>query len=233
MGLRDCGHEIDGHIFSFRVILQISDRHDGFSSQEPGGLLCTKSYLAEGETVTFFIYSNDFLNSRAVPFNGNTTMTGSKTFDQLRQQNLSTDAVENPDAFFPHSAIAARVVFEPMPAQGHVRITARSESYDLLWGVTASPKNLTQHPVEVAFYDRLVDEAKKHLPEEVSSQATKSISDVLQQVQQLRSRLDAVEASLTPKNVSEKTQKRASEVAPKIHDALRLLDGWAKKDPTE
>ena len=156
-----------------------------------------------------------------------------RTFDQLRQQNPNADAVESPDIFLPHTAIAAYVVFEPMPEQGHVRITARSDEHELLWGVTASPRNLKQHPVEVAFYNRLIVQAQKHLPDEVESEGTKSISSVLQQVERLRSCLDAIETSLKPQKVSDKTEKRASEVAPKIHDALRMLVDWAKKESAE
>lgn len=151
-------------------------------------------------------------------------MTAQKTFDQLRFADPSTDAVEDPEAYSPHQAINARIVFEPMPAQGHVRLTARSESYDLLWGVTASAKTLERHPIEVAFYDELINLARQHLPTETEVKGTESITHVLNGIAHLRKRLAAIEASVTPKKTSDKTEKRAAGLVPMINDAMRLLD---------
>lgn len=160
-------------------------------------------------------------------------MATQRTFDQIRVANPSIDAVESPETFAPHEAINARVVFEPMPEHGHVRVTARSESYGLLWGVTASPGMLSQHPVEVAFYDQLVQQAREHLPAQGNATGTNSIAHVLSRVAQLRKCLDAIEASLTPKKVSDKTEKRAAAIVPDVNDALRLLDAWTSKDDSE
>ena len=157
-------------------------------------------------------------------------MASQKTFDQIRVTTPQTDAVESKDVFAPHEAINARLTFEPMPGQGDVRITARSESYELLWGVTASPDMLTRHPVEVAFYERLIEQARKHIPALVAPSGTESISHVLQRVSKLRECLDEIEKSMTPKKVSDKTEKRASAIIPDVNDALRLLKAWAPTD---
>ena len=156
-------------------------------------------------------------------------MTSQRTFDQIRVANPSIDAVDSPDTFAPCKAINARVVYEPLPEQGHVRVTARTEAYELLWGVTASPGMLSQHPVEVAFYDRLVQQARQHLPAQSDASGTESISHVLHRVSQLRKCLDDIEATLTPKKVSDKTEKRAATIVPDVNDAFRMLDAWTSK----
>ena len=153
-----------------------------------------------------------------------------KTFDQILATNPTVDAVEEPGMFKPHEAIDTRMVFEPMPEQGHVRITARSESYDLLWGVIASPGMLTRHPVEVAFYEHLIDQAKMHLPPQSERTGTGYVSHVLKCVADLRKCLDAIEKSLKPKKPSDKTEKRASAIVPDVNDALRLLNAWNSTD---
>ena len=157
-------------------------------------------------------------------------MATDRTFDQLRAENPSTDPVETPKVFEPHEAINSRIVFEPMSNQGHVRITARSENFDLLWGVIASPGTLSRHPVEVAFYDRLFEQAKHHIPSLVTLSGTDAISLAHQRVAQLRKCLDALEELLTPKKISDKTEKRASGIVPDLNDAFRLLDAWTSTE---
>jgi hypothetical protein len=132
-------------------------------------------------------------------------MPTQKTFDQLVLTNPEIDPVPTPDAFAPHEAINARIVFEPMPAQGHVRITARTDDYELLWGMMASPKMLARHPAEVALYDRLIEHAAAHLPEQTITDTTDAISQVLQHVRKARRALDALENSITPKKVTAET----------------------------
>jgi hypothetical protein len=129
--------------------------------------------------------------------------------------------------------IEARIVLEPKPHQGHVRITARSADYELLWGTTASPGMLKRHPVEVAFYQRLIDQAESHIKSETPTEGTAAIERALATVQQLRSCLDTIEKSLTPKKVSDKTEKRADGVAGDLLDALRCLSKWSSTEETE
>ena len=83
--------------------------------------------------------------------------------------------------------------------------------------------------MEVAFYDRLVQQAHGHLPTQSDPSGTESISHALQRVRQLRKCLDDIEATLTPKKVSEKTEKRAAAIVPDVNDAFRLLDAWTSK----
>ena len=151
------------------------------------------------------------------------------TFDQIQSQHPNVDPLEEPEVFNPHKAIEARLVIEPHPAQGHVRITARSASNELLWGVMASPRMLRQHPVEVAFYTRLIEEAEKHLPAKVEPRGTATIDQVLADVSKLRNSLDRLEKELSPQKVSDATEKKAMAASSNVRDALRLLNRFVSQ----
>ncbi|MCA9033334.1 MAG: hypothetical protein KDA66_21125, partial [Planctomycetaceae bacterium] len=132
--------------------------------------------------------------------------------------------------FSPHTAINAKIVFEPMPAQGHVRISARTVDYELLWGVIGARESLERHPAEVAFYERLVRLAKEHLPKQLRPANSNSVEDALACVARLRRSLDGIESSLSPKQVTEKTEKRAEAMLPDLTDAVRILESLSSKE---
>ncbi len=151
-------------------------------------------------------------------------MAVQQTFDQVLHDNPDLDPIADPAAIAPNIVISARIVFEPMPAQGNVRVTARTDDFRLLWGVTASPSMLARHPAEVAFYEALIEKTKQLLPPAVEAAQIDSITLGLQFLQQIRSRLDEIEKSLSPKKVTDKTMKRAAAFLFSLRDAVRLLN---------
>jgi hypothetical protein len=151
-----------------------------------------------------------------------------KTFDQIRTENPSKEPSDSPDVFDPHKILESRIVLEPLPARGHIRVTARSPKYELLWGVVLSKEMLKTHPVEVAFYDTLIKECRRYLP--VQQDVAGEVPDVLQDIANLKLRIQTIEEKLTPKVVSQKTENTADAVSAAIKDAIKLLNNVTLSD---
>jgi len=148
-----------------------------------------------------------------------------KTFDQMFNDHPDSDPVSQPELFAPYRTLAARIVFEPMPLpdQPQIRITARTDDYDLLWGTVISESTKNKRHVEVALYDRLMTVANECFPQSAVTSSQDQLTEALDLVKKLKARLEQFEADLQPKKVTDKTMKRAASRLPDLRDALRLL----------
>ncbi len=153
-----------------------------------------------------------------------------RTFDQALIENPDLDPIRDEQHFLPNTALEFLLVFEPIPEYGHVRITARTRKGKLLWGFVASGEMLKRHPVEVAIYEELIQHAQTHFPRSSEQQQASSVAQALAKVASIRKALDAIEQSLTPKKVTDKTEKRASCITHDLDDALRLLNDWTSSE---
>lgn len=153
-----------------------------------------------------------------------------KTFDQMFNDNPESDPVLQPDVFAPHRTLAARIVFEPMPEQPHVRITARTDDYNLLWGTVISESTKNKRHVEVALYERLMAVANECLPKAEVTASQDQLTEALELISKLNARLAQLEKRLRPNEVSDKTMKAAAEHVPDLRDALKLLGVATNKD---
>lgn len=89
-----------------------------------------------------------------------------KTFDQMRREPTQRDLFD-PEKTSPHVALHAAMTFEPNTHQGvrRVRVTARDENLEVLWGANVSEGMLDpERPTEVAFYSTLRELIRRHLP---------------------------------------------------------------------
>ena len=148
-----------------------------------------------------------------------------KTFDQMLNDHPESDPVSQPDLFAPHRTLAARIVFEPIPLpdQPQVRITARTENYDLLWGTVISETTRNKRHVEVAMYERLMTVANECFPQTSETVTQDQLTEALDLIKKIKARLDQFESDLQPKKVSDKTMKRAASRLPDLRDILRLV----------
>ena len=153
-------------------------------------------------------------------------MSRQKTFDQMLNEHSESDTQLRPELFEPNRVIRARIILEPMPEQEHVRITARTDDNQLLWGKMYSPASAKTHPVAVAIYDALIAAANSCLPTRVSPATLDQHTEALTLVGLLKSRLGKIEKDLRRKKVSEKTMKRGASRLPDLRDALTLIDMW-------
>lgn len=152
-------------------------------------------------------------------------MAAQKTFDQIFNDHPESEPVTHPDLFAPHRTLAARIVFEPMPLpdQPQVRITARNDNYDLLWGTVISESTKNKRHVEVALYDRLMTVANECFPQSAATASQAQLTEALDIIKKLKARLDQFQGDLQPLKVTDKTRKRAASRLPDLRDALRLL----------
>ncbi|MEJ7591725.1 MAG: hypothetical protein WKF77_09265 [Planctomycetaceae bacterium] len=148
-----------------------------------------------------------------------------QTFDQKFNDHPDSDPVSQPDLFAPHRTLAARIVFEPMPLpdQPHVRITARTDDYNLLWGTVISESTKNKRHVEVALYDRLMTVANECFPQSAVTASQDQLTEALDLIKKLKARLEQFEGDLQPITVSDKTMKRAASRLPGLKDALKLI----------
>lgn len=157
-------------------------------------------------------------------------MAVQKTFDQIFNDHPESDPVTHTDLFAPHRTLAARIVFEPMPEQLHVRITARTDDYNLLWGTVISEATKNKRHVEVALYERLMSVANECFPKSEVTASQDQLTEALELINKLKARLAQLEKRLLPKEVSNKTMKAAAEHLPDLRDALKLLGVATNKD---
>ncbi len=152
-------------------------------------------------------------------------MKNQKTFDQQFDEHPDSDPVSQPDLFAPHRTLAARIVFEPMPLpdQPQIRITARTDDYNLLWGTVISESTKNKRHVEVALYDRLMTVANEYFPHSPVTAPQGQLTEALDLIKKLKARLEQFENDLQPIKVTDKTMKRAASRLPDLRDALRLL----------
>ena len=148
-----------------------------------------------------------------------------KTFDQIFNDHPDSDPVSEPELFAPYRTLAARIVFEPMPLpdQPQVRITGRTDGYDLLWGTVISESTKNKRHVEVALYDRLMTIANECFPQSAVTASQDQLTEALDLIKKLKARLEQFESDLQPITVTDKTMKRAASRLPDLRDALRLL----------
>ena len=143
-----------------------------------------------------------------------------KTFDQ--QLQLIGGDVRDHD-IGPNLVIDGTIVLEPI--ENGTRVTGRDAEFNNLWGCIASKGLLSQHPFPVAVYDKLrelVNESLKseslpHLPDD------EPVKGALTAIAELETHLAKLKRTVTVKNISEKTKRRAATVGRIVRDATKSI----------
>jgi len=150
-----------------------------------------------------------------------------KTFDQIRI--LEPDAVKNPDAIAPNRVVPCNLVFEPNThaQQTRVRVTARDADFNVLWGANISESMIpAEHPTPVAVYGRLREIIRENVSNpqprfEVTENPYTAIEACDEKLRALLG--ECVAKTLSVKNKSDVTDKRAEHIARAMSDAVHQL----------
>lgn len=141
-----------------------------------------------------------------------------RTIDDLIADKAST-AKEMP---FGARVIDGAIVTEPLGAG--IRVTARDSRDRLLWGYVAGQISLDSPHVLVATYETLRQHVIVELPSyvdgNVGSPATTQCLDAIASISAM---LEKVRERLSPKTISDKTEKRAAECLPALRDIVTLI----------
>lgn len=118
--------------------------------------------------------------------------------------------------------IDGAIITEPLGAG--VRVTARDSKDRLLWGYVAGQISLDAPHVLVATYETLRQQVIGELPSYVDSHAgTPATKQCLDALAAITVMLDRVRERLSPKAISDKTEKRATECLPALRDIVTLI----------
>lgn len=114
------------------------------------------------------------------------------------------------------------IVTEPLGAG--IRVTARDSRDRLLWGYVAGQISLDSPHVLVATYETLRQHVIGELPSYVDSNAsTPATTQCLDAITSINGMLEKVRERLSPKTISDKTEKRAAECLPALRDIVTLI----------
>lgn len=119
--------------------------------------------------------------------------------------------------------VGGLIVTEPLG--NGIRVTARDHDERLLWGYIAGQLSLDSPHVLVATYDALRKHVIRGLPHYVDSTAVgaPATKQCLDAIGSITAMLEKVRDRLSPKNVSDKTEKRAAECLPALRDIMTLI----------
>ena len=118
--------------------------------------------------------------------------------------------------------IDGAIVTEPLGAG--IRVTARDSRDRLLWGYVAGQISLDSPHVLVATYETLRKHVIDELPSYVDSNAgTPATTQCLDAIASISAMLEKVRDRLSPKTISDKTEKRAAECLPALRDIVTLI----------
>ena len=94
-----------------------------------------------------------------------------------------------------------------------------------MWGFVAGPLALESTHVLVATYEALRDDIVKSLPDYTDKRddGTPKTKQCLEAINAISAMLSKLRDRLSPKNVSDKTEKRAAECLPALRDIVTLL----------
>ena len=149
-----------------------------------------------------------------------------QTFDQ--QLKATGGDVEGRD-ISPNVRVPGEVVFEPIG--DNIRVTARDQDHQLLWGYVGSRETLQKVHTYVAIYGRLQDLLREQLDkrglptDKWQREPIKDATKALRELQELASNL---EDSIDVEDPSEATRKRARIFARIAEDAVVQIN-QAKK----
>jgi hypothetical protein len=151
-----------------------------------------------------------------------------KTFDQMLTEcgNAGLHAVD----ISPNRVIPANIVLEPNSHQGvaRVRVTARDEEFNLLWGVNVSEGLMpAESPTPVAFYGRLREMIRENLTDpaprhELTKDPFVALQFCLSRIRDMLSKCE--KETVLVKKKSDVTETRASKVADILFDTLRQMN---------
>jgi len=150
-----------------------------------------------------------------------------RTFDQIRVQ--SPQDIDKADMIAPNKVIPCNVVLEPNThaQQTRVRVTARDTEFKLLWGANISePMIQAEHPTPVAVYGRLRELIRENVSNpkprfEFTDDPYTAIDACHGKIQTLLQ--ECVAKTVSVKNKSEVTNKRAEHIAGVLYDVVRQL----------
>lgn len=106
-----------------------------------------------------------------------------------------------------------------------VRVTARANDDRLLWGFVASQLALESSHVLVAVYEALRKDVVEQLPAFTDGRVggQSNTAQCLDSIQAINAMLGKLRDRLSPKTVSDKTERRAAECLPALRDIVTML----------
>lgn len=141
----------------------------------------------------------------------------------LDQQIAAHGHEPTPENCGVNTLIPAKLGLEPMGSG--VRVTARDEQGQTLWGVVASLPMLSSGECPVAIYDRLMELLKEKgiggQSEELSHE--ESVNRAQTTLEELRTTIASLQNGLDVKKPSEATARRADQLYRAARDAALML----------
>lgn len=115
------------------------------------------------------------------------------------------------------------IVTEPLG--GGIRVTARGHDNKLLWGFVAGQLAMDSPHVLVATYESLRTSIIVDLPSYVDKKndGTPKTQQCLEAIESITDMLGKVRDKLSPKHVTDKTEKRAANCLPALRDMITML----------
>jgi hypothetical protein len=143
-----------------------------------------------------------------------------KTFDQ--QLQIVGKEIGDHD-ISPNRRIQGEVVFEPLTTG--VRVTARNQNHKELWGFVASKEMIDKPHSEVAIYETLRSLISEELEKRGFSAPDEGdpIQEAKRALSALQETLDALKSSISVKEVSPATLRRAQAIKRSVSDAIRMM----------
>ena len=119
--------------------------------------------------------------------------------------------------------LEGRIVIEPMG--NGVRVTARAKDDRLLWGFVASQLAFDSPHALVAIYEALRKDVVEQLPTFTDGRdhGQSNTTQCLELIQAINAMLGKIRDRLSPKTVSDKTERRAAECLPALRDIVSML----------
>jgi hypothetical protein len=115
------------------------------------------------------------------------------------------------------------IVTEPLG--GGVRVTARGHDNKLLWGFVAGQLAMDSPHVLVATYESLRTSVIIDLPSYVDKKndGAPKTKQCLEAIESITAMLGKVRDKLSPKQITDKTEKRAGDCLPALRDIITML----------
>lgn len=145
-----------------------------------------------------------------------------KAYDDAGNLLFSED-VQKKEEGIHEKKIKGEVVFEPLSTG--VRVTARDENHNILWGYVASKETVSQIHCLVAIYDALQELIKNELEKRgsINDDNEDYMSVAQKNIDELKLSLENLESTIKVKKVSKATIARAKNIAQVVKDANRLI----------
>jgi hypothetical protein len=145
------------------------------------------------------------------------------TTPRLFEQMLEDNAGKVPPDISPNQQICGEVIFEPLGAG--IRVTGRTETHQVLWGLVCSRGMLEQPHGSIAIYSALREAVEKALVSEglPVTESRDSVDAAMAAITKAEQFLKAAKKNITVKKVSPETRARAAVIAKAVSDAFQMV----------